>query len=190
MRRRCNAPGTWTVFDGGSQLTGVDTPTPRSDRLRARRSTLSSLVGASLLLALAGCGAQTTAVPAGEQPSLTDGIHQGWLISIDQQAITLELARFLSGEEALAAAEADGEEVEGALPDGFYVDELDERVSLSLSEELSVQLIDCTEACLPVDVALDDLVDGTVRPYNGDRALVEVAIEDGTVRTLTELYLP
>jgi hypothetical protein len=158
--------------------------------MSALRSTLSSLAVASLLLALAGCGSETTAVPAGEQPALTDGIHQGWLVSVDQDTITLELARFLSGEEALAAAEADGEDVDGGLPNDFYVDDLDEQVAIAIAEEVSVQLIDCTEACLPVDVALDDLIEGTVAPYNGDRALVEVAVEEGTVRTLTELYLP
>jgi hypothetical protein len=158
--------------------------------MHALRSTLSSLVGASLLLALAGCGAETPAVPVGEEPALTDGIHQGWLVSVDQDTITLELARFLSGEEALAAAAADGEEVEGGPADGFYVDDLDEQASLALSEELSVQLLDCSEACMPVDVELEDLIDGVVAPYNGDRALVEVAVEEGTVRTLTELYLP
>jgi hypothetical protein len=158
--------------------------------MHALRSSLSSLAGASLLLALVGCGAETTAVPAGRDPALTDGIHQGWLVSVDQDTITLELARLLSGEEALAAAEADGEDVEGGLPNDFYVDDLDEQVALALAEEVSVQVIDCTETCVPIDVALDDLIDGTVAPYNSDRALVEVALEGGTVRTLTELYLP
>jgi hypothetical protein len=158
--------------------------------MSALRSTLSSLAGASLLLTLAGCGAETTAVPAGDPPALTDGAHQGWLVDIGQDTVTLELARLLSGEEALAAAEADGEDVEGGLPNDFYVDDLDEQVTLSLAEDVSVQVIDCTEACVPVDVAVDDLIDGTVAPYNGDRALVEVAVEEGTVRTLTELYLP
>jgi hypothetical protein len=158
--------------------------------MSALRSTLFNLVGASLLITLAGCGAETTAVPAGEQPALTDGIHQGWLVDIGRETVTLELARLLSGEEALAAAEADGEDVEGGLPNDFYIDDLDEQAKVYLSETLSVQLIDCSEACVPVDVALDDLVDGTVAPYNGERALVEVAVEDGTVRTLTELYLP
>jgi hypothetical protein len=158
--------------------------------MHALRSSLSSLAGASLLLALVGCGAETTAVPAGGEPALTDGIHQGWLVSVDQDTVTLELAQLLSGEEALAAAEADGQDVEGGLPNDFYVDDLGEQVTLTLAEEVSVQVIDCTEACVPVDVALDDLVDGTVTPYNGDRALVEVAVEEGTVRTLTELYLP
>jgi hypothetical protein len=122
---------------------------------------------------------------------LPDGDHQGRLVTIDAVTVTFDLVRVLSGDEAVAEARADGVEVEGdSLPNDVYVDDLETRVTVPVAGDGGFQIIDCTDACVPVGTTLDALVDGSATPFGGPNAPFDFTLDGGTVVSLVEIYLP
>jgi hypothetical protein len=125
---------------------------------------------------------------------LADGGHVARIVSIDApvSAIEIDLAEMLTGEEAVAAARADGEiGPDEDLPNDFYVRDLDDTVHhVGIDDDAVVALIDCNGGCQPVEVALSDFLVGKATPFNGEFALYEITVTGGRVSAITEIYLP
>ena len=180
-----------------------------------RRNLATPVLALALVLTLAtACGQDTEAArpaapPSNEAPPTTatpvrtpiqsdgriivDGTHSAWLSSTDDGVAVVELVEVLSGDEAVAAAQADGAVVEGEnLPNDVFVRPLGElSFGLPISDLAAVQLYDCaSEGCVLTTVALADLLDGSARPYGGDRPLVTIDVVEGQIVSIVEQYLP
>ena len=158
--------------------------------------------------ALAACGddadvtsAQGPTAPAasavtGEREVL-DGMHTAWLNAIEGEQLSVELVEVLTGHEAVVAARADGQYVEGDnLPNDVYVRSISSEAGhqtsyiVDIADDATVQLYDCTTECELVDVPLSDFLDGSRRPYGGDHPLLHFELTDGEITEIVEQYLP
>lgn len=126
-----------------------------------------------------------------------DGTHTAWLTAIEGEQLSLELVEVLTGHEAVVAARADGQFVEGDnLPNDVYVRSIDSEAGhqtsyiIDIADDATVQLYDCTNECELVDVALSDFLDGSRRPYGGDHPLLGFELTDGQITEIVEQYLP
>lgn len=134
-------------------------------------------------------------------PELEDGRHFGFVRSVDAEgsALILDLAYFLTGEEASQAAAEHGDEV--PPPNDYYIVNDNERLrTLTLSPDLRILLLDwercCDETLLatledfaaaidaPEPITIDDHV------YYGSSSQYWLTVEDGVVTTIEEQYLP
>lgn len=169
---------------------------------RLRHTSIAVVLTAGL--ALSACGGDDTAAPPDDtgsdpkptatpdRPSQNEEVT-GWLLALDDgRTISVDPVRFLSGQEAHDAAVEDGEISEDEeLPNDFYIDDIaPDEATYDLDEEATVQLYDCSGGCELVDVALHDFVDGSVIPYGGEHALIDLVVEDGVVVAITEQYVP
>jgi hypothetical protein len=138
----------------------------------------------------AGAGETTPADDAGDV--LLDGTHSAWLTSIDGEVAVLEPVEVLSGEEAVAAAREDGFAADDeGLPNDVYVRDLgDLFYGVRLADGATIELLDCSEGCVPVAVDRAEFISGAVTPYGGPRPLVQVVVEAGEITSLSEQYLP
>jgi hypothetical protein len=155
--------------------------------------------------------ARTPATPVAEQPAsspnpsphppstkpksgtsaLGDGRHAGRLVSIDTANVTLELVRVLSGDDAVAAAKAEGVPLEdGTLPNDVYVQDLKRTVTVPVAGDGGFLIYDCSAGCELVGTTLDALASGRATAYGGATAVVEVQVDAGAVVSLVEVYLP
>jgi hypothetical protein len=123
--------------------------------------------------------------------TLADGTHEGRLVAIDHQTVTLDLIEILSGDEALRAAEAAGAlDPDGTLPNDVFVQELAQRVTLAIAGDGGFQVYDCSAGCALVGTTLDALVTGSGSPYGGAAAPFTFQVDGGSVISLVEVYLP
>ncbi len=141
---------------------------------------------------------EPTAEPS---PELEDGRHFGFIRSVDPDAMTLvlDLAYFLTGEEANEAAAEHGDEV--PVPNDYYIVNDNPRLrTLELSPELRLRLIDWNRCCEPT-------LDGDLRTfataieagepvtagdavYHGALSPYWLWMEGGRVVLIEEQYLP
>ena len=139
-------------------------------------------------------GTPTEDEPAGdvtEGAAVTDGSFAA-LIEAEEARVAVDEIEILSGEEAVAAREDDGEPpVEEGLDVPYLRNRSDDVRTLEVADEVVVTVYDCTQACEHVEWSYADLVAGAPLPY-GDAATVPfvVTVEDGVVVELSEVYLP
>ena len=133
-------------------------------------------------LAVAACD---TATPADEPAAIDRGTAQVARIVaayVAPDELVFEPADLLVGEEAIAAAEADGAEAFD-----FYVrDHPDRRVTLPVAADVRVSVVDCAAAC--EEGAPSDY--GTLTRTADPNGLYRVTILDGTVTAIDAIYLP
>jgi predicted small lipoprotein YifL len=135
--------------------------------------------------------ASPTATPQPPRAPIADGTFDARLVRIDRSTVTLDLVRILSGQEAIAAAQADGHPLEdGALPNDVYVVDLGTRVTVPVAGDGGFQIYDCQAGCQLVGTTLDALASGASVPYGGAHAHVTVRVDHGQVVSLVEVYLP
>jgi hypothetical protein len=153
-------------------------------------------------------GATTGATgPTAESPSpepgaeLEDGRHFGFVRSVSPEASTLELdlAYFLTGEEASEAAAEHGDEA--PPPNDYYIVNDNDRLrTLDLSPDLQILLLDWERCCdETLSATVEDFataiaasepieIDGHV--YYGAFSPYWLTVEGGVVTTIEEQYLP
>ena len=132
---------------------------------------------------------------AGEQAAdqLPDGTSQARLMSVSTDGtLVLDPLEVLSGEEAVRAAVAAGEVVEGnSLPNDVYLHDPDDRLlEVATATDTTVWLYDCWSTCDLAEVPLADVLADRITYYGGQTPVIEVTVEDGIVTHISEVYLP
>jgi hypothetical protein len=145
--------------------------------------------------------ASATPSPEGIEPELEDGRHFGLIGSVDLDGLAVEfdLAYFLTGEEANAAAEERGDEV--PVPNDYYIVNDNPKLrTLGVAPNLEIVLYDWERCCDETIVgSLEGLaeainggepvtVDGHL--YQGPLSPYWLTVEDGAVTRIEEQYLP
>lgn len=131
-------------------------------------------------------------------PALEDGRHFGYIRSADPGAMTLRFdpARFLTGEEANAAAAEHGDAV--PVPNDYYIvnDERRPR-TLPIDPGAEILVIDWNRCCELVPGELGPFLDAfTIRRppwdamYQGRRAPYWITVRGGAVVRIEVQYLP
>lgn len=150
-----------------------------------------------LVPALAALAEGSTNLPspeAGEPAPPASGEASGWLRGrSDEGFVDIDAAVMLGGEEAVAAATEDGamQPGETTLPNDFYIDDDEASVrTYPVSDELVVELYDCTAGCELRQVPAADFLAHRVQPFGGEHALVDLDVHDGVVVHLREIYVP
>lgn len=150
--------------------------------------------------ALAACGddadiasAQRSTAAAAEQRVMLDGSHTVWLTAIEGEHLSLDLVEDLTGDEAVAAARAEGQHVEGDnVPNDFYVRSINTDAGqqtsyiIDIAGDATVHLYDSATECELEGVALTDFLDGTRRPYGGDHPRLRLELTDGQITEIVE----
>jgi hypothetical protein len=160
------------------------------------RATLALLVVA--VFAASGC--QGDSDPEGP---VADGRHFGYVADAtsDPPAIDFDIAEFLTGDEASAAAVEDGVLPEGeAVPNDYYVRNEDKTaVELVVASDVAVTHIQCPDSCtegLPGDfeafaASFDETGEKTLADeYRGAQSQYWVILQDGEVVAIDEQYVP
>jgi hypothetical protein len=134
----------------------------------------------------------TTTPPLHATEDLADGEHFGFVTALDPTRFRLvfDEAELLTGDEAAAAAAADGK---GVNEDGSYVRNPDDRMNrVTLSEDLVVRLL--KPCCDLHEVSFQSWLDGFEpddRTFFGTAdSHYRITIEDQTVVEVDEVYLP
>ena len=148
-------------------------------------------------LAAAGCG--------GDSATVADGRHFGYLRSVDASArpatIQVDLAEFLSGEAANAAAVEDGAIAEGeSVENDYYIrNPAEDVLTLDAAEGVRVTHVQCPTSCsegIPGQfdafaASFDDTGEKTLQDeYRGSQSQYWITVRDGEVVAIDELYLP
>ena len=157
------------------------------------------LAFAALAVVTAGCGGGSdTAAPE-------DGRHFGYIRSVETSSrpgsIELDVAEFLTGEEANAAAVEDGVLPEGeAVPNDYYIRNEDtSAATIPVSSEVAVTHIQCPDSCTDgvsgdfgdFADAFADMGEKTLSDeYRGSQSQYWVTVRDGEVVAIEEQYLP
>jgi hypothetical protein len=151
----------------------------------------------SAVLVAAGCGTNGSPV--------ADGRHFGYLKSVDASStpstVELDVAAFLSGEEANAAAAEDGVIAEGEfVPNDYYIRNEDKSVvTLDVAPDVRVTHIQCPDSCTDgISGDLDtfaasfgDTGEKTLLDeYRGAQSQYWITVRDGGVVAIDEQYLP
>jgi len=131
---------------------------------------------------------------------LGDGRHFGYIESVDIRTLpgtmVLDLAYFLTGDEANEAAEEHGDET--PVPNDYYIVNDNPRLrTLVVSRDVRILLIDwmnCCDRFFPADpgrfqdsFALDEYPPGN---YKGKFSPYWLTVRDGVVTAIEEQYLP
>jgi hypothetical protein len=162
-----------------------------------------ALRGVSLLaitalatIALAGCTASASdpeTVPgdsAGGGTALA-GTLTGLLIQVSGDSITLDEIEVLSGEEAAAARQEDGQPpVEEGLDVPYVRNPTPEAYEIPVATGVRVQVFDCKDGCRLVNWNYEDLVSDAALPYGSLESPFTVTVNDGQVVGISEVYLP
>jgi hypothetical protein len=157
----------------------------------------ASLLAVLSAVVAAGCG-------SGSAP-IADGRHFGYVRSVDAAAspatIDVDVAEFLIGEEASAAAVEDGVIAEGeAVPNDYYVrNPEDDVLTLDVAPDVRVTHVQCPGSCtegIPgqfdefaasfADTSEKTLMD----EYRGSQSQYWVTARDGEIAAIDEQYLP
>jgi hypothetical protein len=139
--------------------------------------------------------------PAPEEPELEDGRHFGFIESVDVDGLALEfdLAYFLTGEEANAAAEEHGDEV--PVPNDYYIVNDNPKLrTLGVAPNLEIVLYDWDRCC---DETIEGSLEGLAEAINGGEPVTVdghlyqgplspywLTVEGGAVTRIEEQYLP
>jgi hypothetical protein len=134
-----------------------------------------------------------TATSISADDDLGDGTHFGFVTALEPARSRLEFdgAELLEGDDAVAAADADG----GALTEGgSYVRNPDDRTSgITISDAVVVRLI-ADQCCELEEVAFEDWLAGfepTERQFYGTASShYEITIDDGEVVAVDEVVVP
>lgn len=137
-----------------------------------------------------GAGVGAAADPP--QDAIADGVHTGYIESLDESTVVLRPAEMLGGEDAIAAAHQAGQ---GDPPDGFFIVDGGGSVELPLDANASVTLIDSSDSrARPADVATLRQVFSGEPPASSYGApesfFASVTIAGGSVTGIDEVYLP
>ena len=156
-----------------------------------------SVVAVWAALIAAGCG--------GDSSPIADGRHFGYVQSVDASAnpatISVDVAEFLVGEEATAAAVEDGVIAEGeAVPNDYYIrNPAEDVVMLDVAEEVRVTHVQCPDSCtegLPGQfeafaASFDDPGEKSLQDeYRGSQSQYWITVRDGEAVAIDEQYLP
>jgi hypothetical protein len=156
-------------------------------------------VGASVLGASGCCGGNDETNP----PS--NGRHFVYIQRIDTSStpttLSMDIAEFMSGDEANRAAAEDGAIEEGeSVENDYYVRNSDEKtVDLPIASDVSVTHIHCNGGCREgLPGTLEDLGASFADPepktltdeYRGSESQYWVSVQHGEVAAIDELYLP
>lgn len=136
---------------------------------------------------------QPVAGPTGTPAAVADGDHAGRLISITTTDVTVNMVRILTGEEAIAAARADGGaglDDDGTLPNDIYIQDLRRVVTIPVAGDGGFRIYDCSAACEIVGTTLAALASGEVVPYGGPNAVINLTVDHGVIVSFEEQYLP
>lgn len=151
----------------------------------------------SAALVAAGCG-------GGGSP-VADGRHFSYVKSVDSAStpatVQVDIAEFLSGEEANAAAAEDGLIAEGEnVPNDYYVRNEDKSVvTLDVASDVRVTHIQCPDSCTDgisgqfdaFAASFGDTGEKTLLDeYRGAQSQYWVTVRDGEVVAIDEQYLP
>lgn len=148
-----------------------------------------------------------TAPPSSESPTpepsseLEDGRHFGFIRTVDPEGSTLvlDLAYFLTGEEANQASEEHGGE--NPVPNDYYIVNDNPKLrTLALSPDLEIALLDWDHCCdqtfladldhFATAIAAGDFTTIDGRIYYGTLSPYWLTVEDGVVTKIEEQYLP
>jgi hypothetical protein len=142
-----------------------------------------------------------TTTGSGPQAELEDGRHFGFLRAVDLKGLSLDfdLAYFLTGEEANAAAEEHGDET--PVPNDYYIVNDNPKLrTLGVAPNLEIVLLDwercCDETFLGSLEGLAAAINGgepvTVEGhvYQGPLSPYWLTVEGGAVTRIEEQYLP
>ena len=134
-------------------------------------------------------------------PELEDGHHFGFIRSIDPEGATLvlDLAYFLTGEEANQASEEHGGE--NPVPNDYYIVNDNPKLrTLALSPDLEIDLLDWDHCCdqffradlddFATAMAANDITTIDGRLYYGSVSPYWLDVEGGVVTRIQEQYLP
>jgi hypothetical protein len=134
----------------------------------------------------------TTTPPLHAEQDLADGEHFGFVTALDPTRFRLvfDEAELLTGDEAAAAAAADGK---GLNEDGSYVSNPDDRMNrVTLSEDIVVRLL--KPCCDLHEVSFESWLSGFEpddRTFYGTAdSHYRITIEDQKVVAVDEVYLP
>ncbi len=145
----------------------------------------------------AGCGSESATV--------ADGRHFGYVQSVDATAtpptIEVDVAEFLSGEAANAAAVEDGVIAEGeSVENDYYIrNPAKDVLTLDAAEDVRVTHVQCPAGCtegIPgqfdeLAASFDDPGEKTLLDeYRGSQSQYWITVRDGDVVAIDELYLP
>ena len=133
------------------------------------------------------------AEPSAKPAIVTDGDHAGRLVSITSKDVTVNLVRVLTGDEAIAAAKADGGgalDDDGTLPNDIYLQDLGRVVTIPVAGDGGFRIYDCSGGCEIVGTTLGALASGEVIPYGGPNAVINLIVDRGVVVSFEEQYLP
>lgn len=134
-----------------------------------------------------------SAVDANGDMSLSDGTHLARIVRYDPpvSVVDIELVEMLVGQAAIDAARDAG--VIGAgedLPNDFFIRDIDApAVSIDVAGA-SVEVFDCSQGCVLVDVTRDDFLSGRRPAMNHEFAIFEIDVAQGRVTHIAEIYLP
>lgn len=137
--------------------------------------------------------AEPAAKPTARPAVIADGSHAGRLVAITTADVTVKLVRILTGEEAIAAAKADGGaglDDDGTLPNDIYIQDLDRVVTIPVTGDGGFRIYDCAGGCQIVGTTLTALASGEAVPYGGPNAVVNLTVDQGVVVSFEEQYLP
>lgn len=134
----------------------------------------------------------TSTAPLHAEEDLPDGTHFGFVTTLDptQFRLVFDEAELLEGEEAIAAAEAEGSVVSEG---GHYVSNPEDRMNrITLDEDIVVRLV--AEACCELEeVPFEEWLAGfdpTDRTFFGTAAShYEITIEDQRVVAVDEVVV-
>jgi hypothetical protein len=143
----------------------------------------------------------TTAAPTTMAPVelvLEDGRHPVYLTAIDLGGRTVEfdLIRFLTGDDAVVAWDADHPDTPGGPPNDYYIVNDNARLrTLPVAEQVAVTVLDWNAGFTPTTVAFADLptelADGPISYETRLRGNpFWLTVEDDTVIVMEEQYTP
>jgi hypothetical protein len=182
-----------------------------------RAAVLTSAVIAALLAACGGDGESSSAAPVTTQPATTtaatepaatsiqppeleDGRHFGYLqaarVTAEPREVVFDLAQFLTGEEANAAAEE--RDFESPVPNDYFVVDDNPRLrTVPISPKLTIDLVDWKRCCdkrFAADPARFEASFTTEPPpggrYRGRLSAYWLTVAGGVVTAIEEQYLP
>ena len=149
-------------------------------------------------------GKAVSRLPTAGEPLDPNGYYFGFIRSIDPSAapskVGFDVAEFLTGEEALAAAvEAGDASQEEGLPNDFYIRNRSAAVrEVQVAPDVSITLIRCPGSCESAPAGWPDLVrllrepqpEGGEGFYGGPESPFWITLKDGKAAAIEEQYLP
>lgn len=175
----------------------------------ARRWVVAAVSAALAVATVSGCSGESQDDPTGPAVSpssstadveaLADGEYFGFVTDVSDDALGIRLAEFFDGDDARAAAAADGLDPDDALPNGFYMRDDDGQVyHVALAEDLSASLYDTTTDPIATrELDRQELIalftgdaDATWVYGSLEDLPAHLTIQGAEVTGLTEQYLP